>query len=358
MSIFRSFRAMLVALIVLGGAVSVRAQSDKSFADVSDQVQGKMVKLFGAGGFQGLAAYGSGFVVSEDGYILTTASHLLDTRDLRVHLADGRKFSKAVVVAIEPVLDVALVKIDVTGLEHFDFFKEVEKPIAEPGTGVLAFSNQFEIATRSEPMSIQRGVVAAYSKLMGHRGVNEAPYIGEVYFIDAITNNPGAAGGALTDRKGQLLGIVGKEMRNYLTATWVNYAIPIQAEAKGKRGNQQVTVSIKDMLNTVINEKKPYTPTNPREPNAGIIVFTGIKFVPNSLDRTPPYIDEVDRNSPAYKAGLKPDDLIVYVDGIQVISITSFNDLLSTYQPNSEMVLEVQRGTKLQTIKMVLEKKK
>jgi serine protease Do len=368
MAILTSSKKRFATAVVLAIALSMagslaRAQSDKSFATVSDSVQDKMVKLFGAGGFQGLAAYGSGFLVTEDGYILTAASHLLDTRDLVVHLSDGRKFSGAKVVALEPVLDVALVKIGdqdhpVSGLPHFDFFQEVGKPIAEPGTGVLAFSNQFEIATRGEPMSVQRGVIAAFSKLMGHKGVNEAPYVGDVYFLDAITNNPGAAGGALTDRKGQLLGIVGKEMRNHLTATWVNYAIPIQAVAKGRRGKEEVTVSIKDMLDTVINQKKPYTPTNPKEKNEGIIVYTGIKFVPNSLDRTPPYVDEVERSSPAYKGGLKPDDLIVYVDGIQVISITAFNELLTTYQPNSEMVLEVQRGNKLQTVKLVLEKKK
>jgi len=354
--------ALPALLVVVAGA---GAQSDKSFSTEAEGVQKKMVKLFGAGGFTGLAAYGSGFVVSKDGYILTVASHLLDTKDLRVHLADGTKYSQAhdkvKLVAIEPVLDVAVIKVDhkFDEGEYFDFFKDVEKPVVEPGTGVLAFSNEFEIATRGEPMSIQRGVIAAYSKLMGHRGVNEAPYIGEVYFLDAITNNPGAAGGALTDRKGNLLGIIGKEMRNHLTATWVNYAIPIQATAKGKRGEKDVTVSIKEMLDIVINHPDtPYTATNPRTPNTGITVYTGIKLVPNILDRTPPYIEEVEPKSPAYKAGLKPDDLIVYVDGLQVISVTAFNELLATYSPNSDMVLEVQRGLKLQTIKLTLEKKK
>jgi serine protease Do len=351
-------QAILTSLALFLGSLPLRAQ-DKSFAEVSADVNEKMVKLFGSGGFQGLAAYGSGMLVSPDGYVLTVQSHLLETRDLRVHLADGRRFNNVKVVAFEPLLDVALIKIEgVADLPYFDFADAVKKPLAEPGTGVLAFSNQFEIATRSEPMSVQRGVVAAYSKLSGHRGVFDAPYTGEVYFLDAITNNPGAAGGALTSRKGQLLGIVGKEMRNYLTATWVNYAIPIQAATKGKRGKEEVTVSIKDMLDTVIVQKKTYTPTNPREKNEGIIVHHGIVFVPDSLDRTPPYVDEVERGSPAAKGGLKPDDLIVYVDGIQVSSIKAFKELLLGYQPGAEMTLEVQRGTKLQSIRMVLEKKK
>ena len=70
-----------------------------------------MVKLFGSGGFTGLVSYGTGVLVSPDGYVLTVAGHMLDTQDLRVHLSDGRRFHAKVAV-IEPELDAALVKID------------------------------------------------------------------------------------------------------------------------------------------------------------------------------------------------------------------------------------------------------
>src|SRR5438067_13387330 len=86
------------ALVLL--ALPVRA--DPAFAEVAAAVNAKTVKLFGSGGFQGLAAYGSGFLVSDDGYILTVASYILDTRDLRVHLADGRRYSPVQGVAVEP----------------------------------------------------------------------------------------------------------------------------------------------------------------------------------------------------------------------------------------------------------------
>src|SRR5205807_8857615 len=125
------------------------------------------------------------------------------------------------VVAFEPELDVALVKIgtnqDKVVIDDDGYFDAVEaarRPVAEPGTGVLAFSNQFQIATRDEPLSVQRGVIAAYSRLYGRIGIFEATYRGDVYVLDAITNNPGAAGGALTTRKGELLGLIGKELRN------------------------------------------------------------------------------------------------------------------------------------------------
>src|SRR5438128_1171741 len=93
---------------------------------------------------------------------------------------------------------------------------EAKKPMVKTGTGVLAFSNQFEIATRDEPVSIQRGLVQAITKLKGRRGIHEANFSGTVYVLDAITNNPGAAGGALTDRNGKLLGLIGRELKNEL----------------------------------------------------------------------------------------------------------------------------------------------
>src|SRR5262249_37558733 len=167
-----------------------------------EEVNRKMVKLFGSGGFRGLNSYGTGILVSADGYVLTVASPLLDTPDLLVHLSDGRRLNAKVVVA-EPQLDAALVKIDkVDDLPFFDAAEAAKGTLAQPGDWVLAFSNQFQIATRDEPMSVQHGVIAAYSKPHGRRGIFDAPYTGDVYIIDAVTNNPGAGGGALTTRRG------------------------------------------------------------------------------------------------------------------------------------------------------------
>src|SRR5262245_53300350 len=73
------------------------ARSDESFAKVADNVNNKLVKLFGAGGIRGLASYGTGVLISKDGYILTVNSHILDTTDLRVHMYDGTRYHAAVV---------------------------------------------------------------------------------------------------------------------------------------------------------------------------------------------------------------------------------------------------------------------
>src|SRR5262245_19449924 len=226
------------SIIVLTAALVApgNLRADDSFAAVADQVNQKLCKLFGSGGIRGLASYGSGVVVSPDGYILTVASHLLDTQDLRVHLYDGGRYH-AKVVAIEPELDVALVKIGdrkekVEDLPYFDVTAAAKKPVIGPGTHILGFSNEFQIATRDQPMSVQHGVVAAFARLHGRSGIFEAAYKGNVYVVDAITNNAGAGGGVVTTRKGELLGIIGKELRNELTNTWINYAVPIGARVE------------------------------------------------------------------------------------------------------------------------------
>ena len=97
-----------IALLLFAGRFLPTLQ--QPFTTVAGDVNKKMVKLFGAGGFKGLPSYGTGILVSPKGYILTVNNHILTTVDLRVHLYDGR-FYHAKVVAREPGLDVALVKI-------------------------------------------------------------------------------------------------------------------------------------------------------------------------------------------------------------------------------------------------------
>ena len=346
---------LLVVVAVLLLAAPVRA--DESLAKVAEEVNPKLVKIFGAGGFKGIAAYGTGFLVSADGYILTAYSPILDTQDLRVHLSDGTRYHGKV-VAIEPELDVALIKIgsDKDAIEpqpYFDVFEAAKRPLANAGDGVIAMSNLFEIATRDEQMSVQQGRIAAYAKFFGKSGIHNAAYTGNVYVIDAITNNPGAAGGVLTTRKGELLGILGKELRNELTDTWINYAVPIGAKVTVRGENAMspdITVSVIDL----VEKKENYKPAPKRDRVEGG-GYLGITFVPNVVDRTPAYIEEIEPNSPAAKSGLKPDDEVVYFNGLPVVSVQAFEELLDRYRPGETVKLEVRRKDKLTTVELKLE---
>lgn len=354
-------RSSLFTLLALAGVSASTATAADSLTDVVDEVNPKLVKLFGFGGFKGLTHYGTGILISEDGYILTTASQMLDTSDVTVHLYNGQRM-RATLVVVEPDLDAAIIKIRVENkpidepigmkLPFFDALAATKRPPAQTGDWVLAFSNCFEIAMRDEPMSIQRGVIAAYTKMSGRRGVFDFPYTGDVYIVDAITNNPGAAGGALTDRKGNLLGIIGREIRNTQTFTWMNYAIPMNAKLDVQDKDKTVTISMADFIDRGV--KGTYKPLQREKPIAGPGGYHGIVFVPNILERTPAYIEDVMPDSPAAKAGLRPDDLVSFVDGEPIISIKAFKEYMSRTRPGMTIRLEVRRGEALQPIEVTL----
>jgi len=347
----------VAALLILFGLVDgVRAQ--ESFAGVSEKVNPKLVKIFGAGGFLGIPPYGTGILVSPDGHILTVASQMLETQDLRIHLSNGDRYH-AKIVAVEPELDVAVLKIAEENVKTPDFFHiaaEAKKTIAEAGTGVLAYSNQFNIATRAEPMSVQRGVVAAYAKLRGRRGINQAPYEGDVYFVDAIMCNPGGGGGALITRDGkQLLGVIGRELRNTNSDTWINYAVPLQAKITLKSEKETKLVTLSDFVSLAIQGKYETRPKGEKKPGSRVYELSGLVLVPNVVERTPPYIEELRPNSPAAKAGFLPDDLIVYVNGEAVVSIKELKDTMDRFDFGEELKFEVRRGDKLTTLKFKVE---
>jgi S1-C subfamily serine protease len=351
----RSSLLLVGAVATLLLPVAPLAADEVPFTKTADFVNRRMVKLFGSGGFKGLVPYGTGILVSPDGYVLTVANHLLDTADLRVHLYDGRRYDKVKVMVTEPVLDLALVKIDIGDeqLPFFDVPKAAQAPIGQTGDWIFAYSNQFEIATRDEPLSVQRGVIEAYSKLHGRRGIFEAAYTGDVYIVDTIMCNPGAAGGALTTRKGELLGIIGKELRNTLTETWINYAVPVHAKIEVTLPDgKKVTVSVAEFVEKGVRNE--YKPAPVEKAKKGLQGVHGIVLVPDVIERTPAFVEEVRPDSPAAKAGLKPDDLIVYADGEQVTSVKLFNEIMSKAPPGTRVSLEVRRGDKLQTIELTL----
>jgi serine protease Do len=346
------FRILAVGLAVLIAATGV-VLAQQSFTVTAAKVNPKLVKLFGAGGFKGLPSYGTGILISPKGYILTVNNHILTTSDLRVHVYDGRAFH-AKVIAKEPDLDLAILKMeeDVDFLPHYDLAAVSKQPLAEAGDWVLAMSNCFQVATRDEPMSIQRGVIASVAELRGRRGVFDAAFTGDVYFIDAITNNPGAAGGAIVDRKGQLLGVIGRELKNNLTDTWINYAIPIQAKIQYPDEKTKKTVIVDVAEFAAKGMKGEYVRDHDKTKKDEYAGFTGILLVPNPVMATPPYIDEVLPGSPAAQAGLRPDDLIVYVDGELVPTVKQFRDVVKFIAPGNDLNVDVQRGTKMHSYKV------
>jgi S1-C subfamily serine protease len=326
-------RGAVLFLAALVSAWSARpASAGTSFAEVIASVQPKIVKIYGAGGLQGLEAYQSGFLISAEGHVLTVWSYVLDTDYVTVTLDDGRKF-QAELVGHDPRLEVAILKIDALALPHFNLEEAVE---LDSGARVLAFSNLYGVATGNEPASVLHGSVSARATLDARRGAFQTTYSGPVYVLDAMTNNPGASGGALTDGRGQLAGILGKELRSAQANTWLNYSIPVA----------ELVTSVDDILSgKIIPRRSAETTKKPLE--AISLPLLGIVLVPDVLSKTPPFVDKVRPGSPAEKAGLRVDDLVLFVNNRIVPSSKSLVEELTYFDRDDEVRLTVQRGQEL-----------
>src|SRR3954469_21614145 len=220
--------ATAVACLLAGAGVARASDGAASFTDVARKVQPKVVKIYGAGGIRGLEHYQSGILISGKGHVLTVSSYVLDPEGVTVALDDGRRYT-AQQVAADPLTEIAVLKFDPGSddVPHFDL--SAAAATADSGARVLAFSNLFGIAAGEEPVSMLHGVVSAVAPLEARRGSFTTNFHGNVYVVDASANNPGAAGGALTDSQGRLLGMLGKELRSNLSGTWLNYALPVSA---------------------------------------------------------------------------------------------------------------------------------
>src|SRR4029078_3890791 len=169
------------------------------------------------------------------------------------------------------------------------------------GTWVMALSNMYKVADRDEMMSVQRAMITAVGKLSARRGQFDVPFHGDVLSLDTVTNTPGAAGGAVIDRKGNLLGILGKEFRNNQTDTWVNYAMPINTKVEVQLKTEKKMFTLAEFVDLTIHDK--WVKSEKKDDDTlKTRVHTGIIFVPKGVERTPPYIEAVEPNSPASKA--------------------------------------------------------
>jgi serine protease Do len=295
-----------------------------------------MVKLYGAGGIRGLEAYQSGFLISESGHIATVWSYVLDTDYITATLDDGRRF-EAKLVGADPRLELAVLKIEADELAHFDLAAAVP---AESGSRVLAFSNLFGVATGDEPASVQHGTIAVKTRLDARRGVFESPYRGSVYVLDAMTNNPGAAGGARVNQHGERLAMLGKELRSAPNNIWLYYALPID--------------ELRDSVDKILSGK--FTPTTDEpglKPEEAVdLAQLGLVLVPDVLERTPPYVELVRGDSPAQRAGVKPDDLVVFVGENLVHSCKGFRDELAHIERGSKLRIVLMRDQELVEVEL------
>ncbi|MEZ5989447.1 MAG: trypsin-like peptidase domain-containing protein [Planctomycetota bacterium] len=306
-----------------------------------------VVKIHGASGLRGVDSYQTGIVISEKGHILTWDHVLLQAATVQVVLEDG-SVQTARVVRKWDDLGVAVLRIDTVDddgkplpLTPIDWPMEPRE--LENGTVVYAVSNAFRIAEYDEKLSVVIGVVTGKAHSDLRLDLRNFPYKGEVILIDAPTG-PGSQGGGLFSIDGEILGLLCPIAESRETNSQLFMAIPAHVLAPivaYHRGDRDRAAE----LNQALNESKKKAP-----------VYTGIELFDTGRRRSPPaYVDRVRRGSPAAKAGLRSDDMIVRIDDYPIQSIIDFKRVLTLYGPGEKIDITVKRGSQVLKVSLRLE---
>jgi serine protease Do len=314
---------------------SMSLGQDESLDALIAGAQQKMVKIFGATAGR-VEGYGTGVLVSNNGLIVTAQGVYLDGPQVRVILADGTEHV-ATILRRDRMVQLALLKIDCESPSYFDLSTD---PGSQKGDWILAISNAFKVADQDEPLSVTMGNIGLQSSIDARLNQRDVAYRGDIVLLDAITSNPGAAGGAVINLEGKLVGTIGKIINSSETNTRLNYAVPAKIIAAFVAGtyksDDQATVQA--------------APAKPAD--------LGIKLFSLAGRKNPAYIDRVVPNGPADKVGLTTDDLIITIAGEKVGTIIEYEAAVSKLFPGEEVLMVVKRGSKILQVPITPEEKK
>jgi serine protease Do len=328
-SAYPTIIAVLVTVLLGGSSPADEIASegyDGAFAEAVAAAQQRTVKIYG-GAIGRSPGYGTGLIVSATGDILTASGVYLAGENLRVTLPDGTTHP-ATVIRRSQELQAALLKIDAPTPQFFDLD---QLAAAQQGDWILSVSNAFKVADGAEQLSVNIGVLSMRMKLDARRGFQDFPYSADVLLYDAITSNPGAAGGAVVTAEGKLVGMIGRVIEAKSTSTRLNYAVPADLLGKFVRGEAQ----------------SPAVVAAP-----GAKADLGIRLFALGGRKAPAYIDTVVSGGPAALAGLKTDDLIVTVGGQVVRDAGEFRRLVEALPIGEEVVVEVKRKNELLSVRL------
>ncbi len=260
---------------------------------------------------------GSGFIVSQDGYILTHTHVVGNADEVTVRLTDRREFPAKVVGADERT-DVAVIKINATNLPTV---KLGDPSKIRPGQWVLAIGSPFGFEN-----SATAGIISATSRSL--------PSDNYVPFIQTdVAVNPGNSGGPLFNLAGEVIGINSQIFSRTGGYMGVSFAIPIdvarnvedQLVKSGRVVRGRIGVTIQDV-------------------NAQLAESFGLDRPRGAL------VSSVEKDGPAAKAGLQPGDVILAVNGKPIERYGELSGSIAAMKPGSDAALEVWRGGKKQSL--------
>ncbi len=282
---------------------------------------------------------GSGVIISGDGYIVTN-NHVVDFADnVNVTLSDNRKFT-ASVVGTDPNADIAVLKINTTGLPAIQKGNSENLKIGE---WVLAIGFPYDIGT-----TVTAGIVSAT-----HKSLKETQRAMEDFIQTDAVVNPGNSGGALVDANGRLIGINTAIQTRTGSYEGYSFAIPMN------KVNTVVEDIIKNGSKKKILPKQQLQAQNGKRPRLGISMVADQYFnevaKEKELDVNQGVIvDQVEDGSAAQYAGILPNDVIVKINSNAVRSTIDVRQLVSDAKTGETLKVTVFRNGKTKEINITL----
>ena len=257
---------------------------------------------------------GSGVLVSEDGYILTNNHVINRVQNISVGLWDGR-FAAAQVVGSDPETDLAVLKIDLSGLPAAPLAEDAPVRV---GDVVLAIGNAFGLSH-----TVTMGIISA----TGRNDLRSVLYEDFIQTDAAI--NAGNSGGALINHLGEVIGISTRNLGQAQGAQNIGFAIPI---AMAKDVMQQIIENgsvRRGSLGALFSDLPLSLQTD------GSSVRRGIQ------------VRDVTPNGPAWSAGIRAGDILLSIDGVEIVDARALLLMIAQRQPGGRAEFQVQRDNEI-----------
>lgn len=289
--------------------------------------------FFGDGGSRsqqapGRQGVGSGVIISPDGFIVTN-NHVVDGADeISVVLNDKREF-KAKLIGTDPSTDIALIKIDSSGLPILKFSNSDNLKLGE---WVLAVGNPFNLTS-----TVTAGIVSAKSRDIG---INPDQMRIESFIQTDAAVNPGNSGGALVNTRGELVGIntaIASQTGSY---SGYSFAIPANIVQKVVGDLREYGDVQRALLNVNIGDV-----------NAEVAQ----KFNLDKIEGV--FVGRVIAGGAADAAGIKENDVILSVDNVTVNSTAELQEQIGKHRPGDKVVVEIKRDNKRKPYTVTLRNK-
>ena len=262
-----------------------------------------------------MVAYGSGVVLTPDGYIVTN-NHVVEGAD-EVEVTFNNKVKKtASIIGTDPTTDLALIKVDATDLEYLTFGDSDNVRIGE---WVLAVGNPFNLTS-----TVTAGIVSAKARNLSILG--EGTSVESFIQTDAAVN-PGNSGGALVNTKGELVGINAAIASHTGSYEGYSFAIP-----------SNIVRKVVDDLLLYGTAQRGYLGVQIAEITQELADREGLENIEGV------YVAEVTEGGAAKLAGMKSGDVITAINGKKVNSTTQLKESVGQYRPGDKIDVEVNRN--------------